>query len=290
MLSSTRFGCFSKKQKVCFYCLFKKGESVGSLKPEEWQYELVGTLNHDGVSMNAGHYFSVIKKEDGAWWRFNDTNVTPFRKSLTEDNIGGECVMLFYKRKTLLFTEPVVVDDTPNQTLESDVLAENVRLYKLKLLTEKSLFDVLQRLLAARAKSLEGVSEERRLWLVQLSVRFVFETLSRFPTLASSVAGLEAWSQTVLKPLFAGFLPGSTWLLRSLLSAERSSWLQEFLLRRDETPLRKLFADLVWSAVKAVHESELRTHFPTPVVGRVAPPYNPGAAAEVEGIPLSVQV
>jgi hypothetical protein len=264
----------------------------GALKPEEWQYQLIGTLNHDGVSMNAGHYFSIIQKDDGSWWRFNDTNVTPFRKALTEENIGGECVMLFYRRKTLLYKPPEAEASARNQQLESDVLAENLRMYKLKLLTEKSLFDVLQRLLAARASSLNGLSDERRLWLAQLAVRFVFETLSRFPALASSHVMLDSWSQTVLRPLFSGFLPGAQWLLRSLLSKERSSWWLEFLLRRDEAPLRKVFADLVWSAVLVVHEDELKTgRFPKPVVGRLAPVYIPPAALELqEGLPLSVHV
>ena len=265
-----------------------------AIKPEEWQYQLVGTLNHDGVSMNAGHYFSIIKKDDDAWYRFNDTNVTPFRKSLTEENIGGECVMLFYRRKTLLYKPPVSEESlsTRNQQLESDVLAENMRTYKLKLLTEKSLFEVLQRLLSARASNVAELSQERRLWLCQLAVRFVFETLSRFPALASSHVVLESWSQSVLRPLFAGFPPGSQWLLRSLLATDRLSWWQEFLLRRDESPIRKVFADLVWSSILQVHEDELKSgQFPTPVVGRAAPPYNPPAALELqEGLPLSVQV
>ncbi len=261
------------------------------LNESEWQYELVGTLNHDGVSMNAGHYFSIIRKDDGGWWKFNDTNVTPFRKALTEDNIGGECVMLFYRRKTLLYKEPVAVAST-NKVLESDVLAENVRLYKLKLLNEKSLFDVLQRLLAARAAQAQqpgGLSDERRLWLAQLAVRFVFETLSRFRDMAAT---MDAWAEHVLRPLFDNFLPASTWLLKSLLSDERTSWLLEFLLKREEAPVRKAFADLVWSAVKMVFKSEVAADaFPLPKPDRVAPVYtgHTGIVAQ-EGVPLSAQM
>ncbi len=265
-------------------------ETAGSkLVVSEWQYELIGTLNHDGGSMNAGHYFSIIRKEDGSWWRFNDTNVTPFRKSLTEENIGGECVMLFYRRKDLHFKEPSVAVVATNKSLESDVLAENLRLYKLKLLNEKSLFDVLHRLLAARAAQAEGLSAERRLWLAQLAVRFVFETLARFRDMSST---LDSWAQHVLRPLFDGFLPAATWFLKSLLSEERSSWLLEFLLKRDEATLRKVFADLVWSSVKQVFKSEVAAgKFPVPTAGRVAPVYTPLAALAVEeGVPLSAQV
>ncbi len=95
----------------------------------QWNYNLIGTLHHDGPSLNTGHYFSLVRKEDGKWWKFNDTMVSPYRLALTEVRpvpiaiacwfgypsvrslflnriwlqklIGGECVMLFYQRASI---------------------------------------------------------------------------------------------------------------------------------------------------------------------------------------------
>ena len=269
-------------------------EVKDSLGPDAWQYELVGTLNHDGVSMNAGHYFSVINREDGMWWRFNDTNVTPFKSALTEENIGGECVMLFYRRKKLLGDYSGMVDSavTMNKKLEQDVLEENQRTYRLKLLNERSLFETMQQLLISRTAHLDGVSEERHLWLAQLAFRFVFETLARFRHIASSSNVLSAWSGQVLQPLFKSSRQACRWLLETLLS-DRSPWLEEFLLHKDEAPMRKVFADLVWEALQSVLSEDLESgSLNVPKAGRIAAAFSrkPAAASETTlALPLSIQ-
>jgi hypothetical protein len=267
--------------------------AAAAFKSEDWKYDLVGTLNHDGVSMNAGHYFSVIQKEDGSWWKFNDTTVTPFRKSVTEGNIGGDCVMLFYKRQTPVGKYPFELDAasrTLNQSLESDVVAENIRLHRLKLLNEKSLFDTMLRLLSARATCLEEVSSDRRLWLGQLGVRFVFETLARFRYIGDSQSPILAnWSKNVLQPLFQDSLAGGRWLLQSLLT-DRLPWLEEFLLRKDEANVRRTFVDLVWTAIQTVFQHEVETEkFPVPQP-RVTALHDGKVAVPIkEDLPLSMQ-
>lgn len=74
------------------------------LKEGDLVYELIAVVNHIG-SAYSGHYYSFIKSfEDGKWYEFNDTNVTPItldsmcRKAFGMKEIGSSGYMLFYRK------------------------------------------------------------------------------------------------------------------------------------------------------------------------------------------------
>ena len=60
-----------------------------------YNYELIGVCNHSG-GLTGGHYTANIKKEDGKWYNYNDTNVDNIseRKVITT-----EAYCLFLKKK-----------------------------------------------------------------------------------------------------------------------------------------------------------------------------------------------
>lgn len=68
------------------YCL---GSDVNSMR-----FELYAIANHEGT-LHFGHYYADCKKNDGLWYRFNDTHVSKIQSTdLRED----AAYVLFYRR------------------------------------------------------------------------------------------------------------------------------------------------------------------------------------------------
>ena len=59
---------------------------------EQYVYDLYGVCNHTGNVMG-GHYFAYIKNKQGIWYEFNDTEVKPISRDITD---SAYC--LFYKK------------------------------------------------------------------------------------------------------------------------------------------------------------------------------------------------
>jgi len=58
-------------------------------------YELIGIINHQGSSVNSGHYVSYVKRDD-SWYEFNDSYVSQVPETMVLD---VEAYILFYCRK-----------------------------------------------------------------------------------------------------------------------------------------------------------------------------------------------
>ena len=81
--------------KIDYPCELEMSPYVsGPQKNESLKYSLYAIIQHLGT-MNAGHYVSTIRSNDGEWWTFNDDAVYP-----TQDkNIHSEyAYVLMYKR------------------------------------------------------------------------------------------------------------------------------------------------------------------------------------------------
>jgi hypothetical protein len=67
---------------------------VRSRPDEYYEYELKGMVIHTG-SLHGGHYYSFIQErlegdQEGKWYEFNDTRVTPFDpKNIPDEAFGG---------------------------------------------------------------------------------------------------------------------------------------------------------------------------------------------------------
>ena len=59
-------------------------------------YDLFGVINHVGGT-TGGHYYSYCKRDDGNWYEFNDTSVTPMDPSRI---VSNSAYVLFYKKKS----------------------------------------------------------------------------------------------------------------------------------------------------------------------------------------------
>jgi len=59
-------------------------------------YQLYGVLVHDGSDMNNGHYYSIVKASNRAWYKMNDGSVT---QSSLQEALRQEAYVLFYSRQ-----------------------------------------------------------------------------------------------------------------------------------------------------------------------------------------------
>ena len=68
-------------------------------------YELFGVLDHQGTSINSGHYITKMKNND-EWLLCNDTNISPidFQDVVTTDNY----ILLFKKKENSLHPSPTI--------------------------------------------------------------------------------------------------------------------------------------------------------------------------------------
>lgn len=62
--------------------------------PVSTMYRLFGVVDHEG-SLNGGHYMAYVRREDGQWYRFNDSRVS----LVTEKEVLTRgAYILFYER------------------------------------------------------------------------------------------------------------------------------------------------------------------------------------------------
>ncbi len=53
----------------------QKLQSAHETKTNLGAYSLKGLINHEGSSLEKGHYFSLVKRLDRKWWFCNDSDV-----------------------------------------------------------------------------------------------------------------------------------------------------------------------------------------------------------------------
>jgi len=89
----------------------QEGGTVNSQVPSN--YQLYGVLIHDGIDMNQGHYYSIVKASNSAWYKMNDESVT---QSSLQEALRQEAYVLFYSRQS----EDTEVNDEKGQLLSKN--------------------------------------------------------------------------------------------------------------------------------------------------------------------------
>ena len=62
-------------------------------KKEPVLYSLFGVIVHDGTTCHSGHYYSLLKAKNGAWYLMNDSHVVPMS---CDDVLKQNAYILFY--------------------------------------------------------------------------------------------------------------------------------------------------------------------------------------------------
>lgn len=62
------------------------------------KYSLYAVVNHEGRSIDSGHYTSIVRHSKNHWVKCDDLNLTPFS---IEKVLSSEGYLLFYHKKIL---------------------------------------------------------------------------------------------------------------------------------------------------------------------------------------------
>jgi len=62
------------------------------------KYSLYAVVNHEGKSIDVGHYTSFVRHSKNQWVKCDDVNLTPFA---LERVLNSEAYLLFYHKKVL---------------------------------------------------------------------------------------------------------------------------------------------------------------------------------------------
>ena len=75
--------------RLTFPHLLNFQEYMKDSKGNSYDYRLKGVVIHTGTS-EGGHYYSIIRRGDGQWFKFNDQTVVPFdEKEIERECFGG---------------------------------------------------------------------------------------------------------------------------------------------------------------------------------------------------------
>ena len=114
---------------------------------EKMDFELTGILVHSGTNLQNGHYYSIIKDQDGnKWYKFNDNNINEFdiekdlekecfgNKESKKNEFGRGAYLLFYTRKECIKKNKNLENNLViSEKLVNEIKQENIKSYNLKL-------------------------------------------------------------------------------------------------------------------------------------------------------------
>lgn len=78
--------------------LTKSQEGDTMLNRASAKYSLYAVVNHEGRSIDSGHYTSIVRHSKGHWIKCDDLNLTPFS---IDKVLSSEGYLLFYHKKIL---------------------------------------------------------------------------------------------------------------------------------------------------------------------------------------------
>lgn len=271
----------------------EKKETSGKFEnpSPDFEYELVGVLVHSGHA-DAGHYYSFIKERSSndprsnRWFRFDDTQVTPFNiENLPEECFGGtqttsysawsghvstreqpkmkNAYMLFYEKVHRDSQEMTDASQSMIKTLPllKHIQAENYQLMRDRQLFDPEYFHFMFQLLSSVAfppnQSYEMTPDDVGFQMIQLETFFLFETFTRVREEKSFVLWMKH-----LTSLFQSHVYGCKWFLELLLTSRRS-WFRYLLLECYDEYVRQQFSELLIVVLKTLGPLEYEFYLAT---------------------------
>lgn len=253
-----------------------------SLDDDDYLYELKGVLVHSGVAQG-GHYYSFIQdRTSGNWFRFDDEDVTEFdpqnieaecfggvqkrnhafngTTNSTEVEVYNNALMLFYeKRIPVEFPD----DDTvPIQSREcefvDEVSNENETFIKSSYLLEHLFHDFLRRIMTASriamgSKEFVQPSVNCSTRLSKIGITFFVKVLLR----TSEKHECGSWLMDLQHRLEQDRQCCTDFLQLVVLEGQdESSILQKFIVSCPDDDARRMFMELIASALLALDRHE----------------------------------
>lgn len=78
--------------------LTKSQDGRQSIHRASAKYSLYAVVNHEGRSIDSGHYTSIVRHSKNYWVKCDDLNLTPFN---IDKVLSSEGYLLFYHKKIL---------------------------------------------------------------------------------------------------------------------------------------------------------------------------------------------
>lgn len=97
VMTLKRFNMMHKVSKMIDFPLegLDLSDYVNGYDKHRSVYDLYGVSNHTGGTLG-GHYYAYCKMEDGNWYNFNDSSVTPMKES---EVVTSAAYVLFYRKR-----------------------------------------------------------------------------------------------------------------------------------------------------------------------------------------------
>lgn len=225
-------------------------------------------------------YFFKKDQRKGQWFRFDDTNVSPFDiKNLADECFGGvqnsspsshyysqnnywghndnlklkNAYMLFYERVKPTSNENYVTQ-VP-ELLQQKIIEENAQLIRDQQLFDSEYFNFMMEVMQnAQLEPIESLNansnNDNCLDCIKLATYFVFESYVRI----KQKAGYMKWIE-ILKKFYSNHVPACKWFL-DLLTSERRSWFRYLMLECYEDYIRIHFGELLLLILKTLGPHE----------------------------------
>lgn len=218
------------------------------------------------------------KKKDSRksqWFRFDDTNVSPFDiKNLPDECFGGfqnndqshqnhwmssdqlklkNAYMLFYERVEK--SSSIRTNATVPSFFQEKISEENAQFIRDQQLFDPEYFNFMYEVmqntnLEPALQLITSIESNIEFETIKLATYFVFESYVRI----KFKSGFIKWMD-LLKKFYVNHVPACKWLL-NLLITERKSWFRYLLIECYEDYIRSLFGELLFIILKTLGPQE----------------------------------
>ncbi len=235
----------------------------------------MGILVHSG-SADSGHYYSFIKERtpddsrNDKWFRFDDTQVSPFNINTIEEECFGGNQMVPYqvgyhtsyreqirmKNAYMLFYEKIGahknVQATPtiHRLLRKQIKEENFQLLRDRQLFDPEYFHFIFQLLGSMTipstvgNTIDETASDVFLDAIQMVTYFVFETLLR----VREETNFVDW-MVLLKQCYSRHPRACKWLLDHIVTQQRG-WFRYMMLDCYDEYVRSHFSDILLTVMR----------------------------------------
>ncbi|KAJ3283921.1 hypothetical protein HK104_010175 [Borealophlyctis nickersoniae] len=259
------------------YIKKKEGQTENANGPESpsagiW-YELVGVLVHAGHA-DSGHYYSYIKdRKTSAWFRFDDSSVTPFDLSQRDRHwYGGEEYSGPDARKChrtynayMLFYERVGANNCNVVCKVPDGIRKSIWRENCEFLMETNVFEPAYRnfLFHLVKNGFEAAGKDNNeaavTSVIQLATTYFLNILCR----SFDRASIEDW-KAFLAHVYSRHTKSCTWFLTEVTRPWEDDdgpvILEQLLLSCTVPEVREAFVDLVATAAQSLRQNDPTTY------------------------------